>query len=164
MNPLRALLNWPVTYRWALRSHRLVQPGERLVHALTGGRYGIMDLAGLPSLRLTTPGVRTNKPRTTRLLYCRSGDSYLVVGSNWGRAIHPAWTTNLRHAGHATLDLGQERLQARARPLTGREREQAWAAILQAWPNYAIAQQMAGLRMFRIFELTPEDQWAGTCR
>jgi deazaflavin-dependent oxidoreductase (nitroreductase family) len=158
MNPLRALISWPVTYRWALRSYRLVPPIECLLQAMTRGRYGIMDLAGLPSLRLTVPGVRSNTLRTTRLLYYRWGDSYLVVGSNWGRAVHPAWTTNLRHAGHAILQLGQEVLPARARLLTGREHEQAWAALLQAWPNYAIAQHMAGSRTFRIFVLLPEDQ------
>jgi RND superfamily putative drug exporter len=158
LNPLRAILSWPITYRWAMRGYRLTSLSERLLHALTRGRYGIMDLVGLRSLRLTVPGVRSNKLRTTTLLYFNSRNSYLVVGSNWGRAAQPAWTTNLRHAGHATLQLGQENFPARARLLTGRDRDQAWTAILQTWPNYAIAQQMADRRKFRIFELTPEDQ------
>ncbi len=147
-----------------MQSYRLASLSERLLHALTRGRYGIMDLVGLPSLRLTVPGVRSNKLRTTTLLYFNGGNSYLVVGSNWGRAAHPAWTTNLRHAGHATLQLGQESFRARARLLTGRDRDQAWTAILQTWPNYAIAQQMAGRREFRIFELTPEDQRTESAR
>ncbi len=54
-----------------------------------------MNLRDLPAFLLTTTGRKTGRPRTQPLLYGRDGDAFVVVGSNWGQAHHPAWSGNL---------------------------------------------------------------------
>lgn len=155
MNPLRSLAQHPISYRVGLRSGALVELMDRLLQTMTSGRIGVMDLVGLPSLRLTVPGRKTGIARTTTLTYIPDGERYLVVGSNWGRAAHPAWTANLLAIRHVTIACRRDQFTAAARVLLGAERDRAWHTIVAAWPNYRIAQEMAGGREFRIFELLP---------
>lgn len=98
---------------------------------------------------------QTGIARTTTLTYIPDGERYLVVGSNWGRAAHPAWTANLLAIRHVTIACRRDQFTAAARVLLGAERDRAWHTIVAAWPNYRIAQEMAGGREFRIFELLP---------
>jgi hypothetical protein len=46
-----------------------------------------------------------------------------------------------------------DQFTASVRMLTGVERTLAWNKILRFWPNYQIAQEMAGGREFRIFAI-----------
>ncbi len=131
----------------------LVLPTERLIRALSGKRFGVLDLAGLPSLRLTVVGRRTGLPRETSLLYVPHGENFLIIGSNWGNAQHPVWSTNLRAAGTATVRLRGETFPVRAVELTGPERDRAWDEAVEYWPGYRVEEEMAGGREFRIFEL-----------
>ncbi len=155
MNPLRSLAQHPISYRVSLKSGALVELMERILRTLTDGRVGVMDLAGLPSLRLTVPGRKTGIARTTTLTYIRDGGRYLVVGSNWGRAAHPGWTANLLASRHVAIACRGNQFTAAPLLLLGAERDRAWHTVLAGWPNYRIAQEMAGSREFRIFELLP---------
>ncbi|GAB4725177.1 hypothetical protein MOKP126_48060 [Mycobacterium avium subsp. hominissuis] len=53
----------------------------------------------------------------------------------------------MRRRGH--------RFVAAVQLLSGQERDAAWAAALAHWPNYGLAQELAGARRFRLFLLTP---------
>lgn len=44
---------------------------------------------------------------------------------------------------------------AKGQLLTGADRDEAWAAVLDHWSNYRVAQDLAGPRQFRLFLLTP---------
>jgi hypothetical protein len=46
-----------------------------------------------------------------------------------------------------------EQFTARVRTLTGVERQRAWEKAVAFWPNYQIAQDLAGGREFRLFAL-----------
>jgi deazaflavin-dependent oxidoreductase (nitroreductase family) len=78
-----------------------------------------------------------------------------VVGSNWGRPHHPSWSANLQAAQRVNVRGYGDVFTAKARLLTGDERDRAWATVLAHWPNYQIAQDRAGGRQFRLFLLTP---------
>ncbi len=128
---------------------------ERVVRRLSRGRHGVLDLAGLPSMELTVLGRKTGLPRTVSLLYVPDGPgSYLLVGSNWGRPEHPAWSANLNAADHAEIHSGGERFKVRVRRLTGPDRDRAWHRATTYWPGYTMEQRLTPTRPFRLYELT----------
>ncbi|MBB5917312.1 deazaflavin-dependent oxidoreductase (nitroreductase family) [Nocardia transvalensis] len=153
-NPLtalgRALARRPAVMRTAPVVVRL----ERLVRRLSGGRHGVLDLAGLPSMELTVAGRKTGRPRTVSLLYVPDGPgSYLLVGSNWGRTEHPAWSANLDAAEYAEIHSEGDRFKVRVHRLSGADRERAWRRAVAYWPGYRMEQRLAGSRKFRLYQL-----------
>lgn len=154
-NPLRAVARRPASYRLMLKQSTRVERTERAMRWATRGRFGVLDMVGLPSVVVTVPGRKTGIPRSTTLQYLPDGDAMLLVGSNWGCDTHPAWSANLMAAEQVTVRRRNEQFTASARLLAGEERERAWEKILNFWPNYRIAQQLAGDRQFRLFSLEP---------
>src|SRR5919106_2886549 len=73
----------------------IITPLDKLVHRLTGGRR-VLSQGLLPMLVLTTTGAKSGEPRTVPLACFPDGDVIFLVGSNFGRDAHPAWTANLR--------------------------------------------------------------------
>lgn len=137
-----------------MRAAPLINRIERLVRRITNGRYGLLDLIGLSSLRVTVPGRRSGLPRTVTLLYVPDGENtYMLVGSNWGRPHHPQWTANLSAATEVTIRSDGEQFRAQVRRLSGAERERAWERAVTYWPGYLMEQQLAAGRIFRLFEL-----------
>lgn len=130
---------------------------ERIIRRLSKGRIGILDVAGLPSLELTVVGRKSGLPRTVSLLYVPDlidKKVFLLLGSNWGRPEHPAWSANLSASDHAELHVGGERFTVNVRRLRGIDRERAWQRAVEYWPGYVMEQRLAGERLFRMFELT----------
>lgn len=154
MNPFQRLARQPRFYRWMLGTGSLVEQMERLLRRVSRGRIGVLDLAGLPTIRVTVPGRKTGIPRTCTLQVIPDGDRLLVVASNWARPEQPAWSTNFLAADHVTVQQGTEQFTATVELLTGPERERAWQQILDQWPNYRIAQEMTSGREFRLFALS----------
>ncbi|HEX2286284.1 MAG TPA: nitroreductase family deazaflavin-dependent oxidoreductase [Mycobacterium sp.] len=156
-NPLQTLARLTWTYRLLLRFHRLIPPIERVLRRLSGGRIGVLDLVGLPSVQVTVPGRKTGVMRTTTLQYVPDGDALLLVASNWGAHNHPAWSANLMAAQQVSVRRRGEQFTAAVHTLTGPDRDLAWDKIIDFWPNYQIAQDLTGGRTFRVFKLTPID-------
>lgn len=156
MNPLQRVARNPTAYRWLLLKGRPIAEGlESLLRFASGGRVGVLDLIGLPNVRITTSGRKTGLARTATVQCVPDGDGLLVVGSNWGRERHPSWSANLKAAERVSVRQRGDRCTAKVRLLTGEERDKAWARALAYWPNYQIAQDRAGARQFRLFLLTP---------
>lgn len=156
MNPLQWLARSPTAYRILVPAGgSAVEAADALLRFLTGGRIGVLDVAGLPGMRITVSGRKTGLARTATLLYTPVEGGLVVVGSNWGRRHHPAWSANLQSAQHVGVRRRGRVCTARVRLLTGDERARAWAAALEHWPNYRIAEDRSGGREFRIFLLTP---------
>ncbi|OBI11404.1 nitroreductase [Mycobacterium sp. E2462] len=156
MNPLQRVARNPTVYRWLLlRGARLTEALESFLRFVTGGRFGALDVVGLPNVRITVSGRKTGLARTATVQYVPDGDRLLLVGSNWGRERHPSWSANIKAAQRITLRKHGHRFVATARLLTGEERDQAWAKVVAQWPNYQLTQDMAGARRFRVFSLTP---------
>lgn len=153
LNPIKVALEQPSIYRVLIRWRALANWSERALRVLTNNRIGVLDLAGLPSIQLTVPGRKTGILRTTSLQYVEDGDALLVVASNWGLDRHPTWSTNLMATQQVTIRRRADQFMASIRLLTGVERSEAWNKTLRFWPNYQIAQEMAGGREFRIFAI-----------
>jgi deazaflavin-dependent oxidoreductase (nitroreductase family) len=127
---------------------------DRAVHRLTRGRY-LLSTRLLPGVILTATGAKSGLPRRTPLACMpeEKGRSWLLVGSNFGRTEHPAWTHNLLAHPDASISWKGRDIPVTARLLTGEERAAAWETLLTFWPPYASYQARVE-REIRVFRLT----------
>ena len=91
---------------------------------------------GLPTLLLTTRGRRTGQLRRTALIYGRDGKNYLLVASNGGAPNHPSWYLNLVENPDVELQVGADKLAARARIATSKEKPRLWQLMIKIFPRY----------------------------
>jgi deazaflavin-dependent oxidoreductase (nitroreductase family) len=119
---------------------------------LTGGR--VSSVYPSPVLLLTTTGAKSGQPRTLPLLYLVDGDGLVLIASNYGKPIHPAWYRNLvanpkvdvlagKHSGTYTaseiLDPG--------------ERDRVWDLALDQYAGYADYEARASDRTIPLVRL-----------
>lgn len=98
-------------------------------------------------LLLTTVGVRTGQSHTAPMMFVSDGERLLIIASNAGAPRHPAWYRNLVADPRVAVEVGDERYAAIATPLTGPDRERAWAFITERSPFFADHERMAGRRI-----------------
>ena len=77
-----------------------------------------------------------------------------MVGSNFARDHHPAWTANLLANPNAEIVYRGKRTPVRARLLTGAERETRWQTAV-AWYPLWIQYDAVTERELRLFVLDP---------
>jgi deazaflavin-dependent oxidoreductase (nitroreductase family) len=102
----------------------------------TDGELGHDWKRGSSTLLLTTTGHRSGEPRTTPLIYGRSGDDYLIVASNGGSPEPPAWFVNLNEQAEVEVQVLGDRFKARARTATPEEKPAMWQEMVRHWPPY----------------------------
>lgn len=134
---------------------------DRAVHRMSRGKV-LLSAQLLPGVILTATGARSGLPRRTPLACMPETvteavaggrpTSWLLVGSNFGRTGHPAWTANLLAHPDAEISWRGEDVAVTARLLEGEERTAAWKALLAFWPPYATYQGRVEreIRVFRI--------------
>ena len=111
----------------------------------SGGKEGHMYTINLPnlparevpSLLLTTTGRKSGEKFLFPLFYGKSGSSYYIVASKGGAPDHPGWYKNILANPEVEVQVGTEKMKARARTATGEERERLWQKGLEFWPPYA---------------------------
>ena len=141
--------------RWFAAAGKFLMPLDRRLIRVTKGRFSVTGWrTAPPTLLLTTRGRRSGQLRERPLLYARDGDAYVVLGSNWGQAQHPAWSGNLLADPAATVVVDGETVAVRAVPLEGAERDRVWPLLLRVWPAYRAYDARAG-RTLRVFRLEP---------
>src|SRR4051794_13181773 len=127
---------------------------DRLVHRLTGGKR-LMSEGMVPTLMLTTTGRKTGELRVAPLACVpEPTGTFLVVGSNFGQAQHPAWTANLLADPRASISWQGEDVPVDAHLLDPDEKAAAWPSLLDVWPTYDRYVERSG-RNLRVFRLTP---------
>ncbi|MGI5469358.1 nitroreductase family deazaflavin-dependent oxidoreductase [Streptomyces sp. CA-132043] len=137
---------------FARAAPHLVPALDRAVHRLTRGKV-LLSARMLPGVLLTSTGARSGLPRRTPLACMPEPDGgWVLIGSNFGRPGHPAWTANLLKHPDAEISWRGRDVPVRAVPLTGPERDAAWRAVLAFWPPYA-AYQSRVTREIRLFRL-----------
>jgi deazaflavin-dependent oxidoreductase (nitroreductase family) len=132
----------------------VMPPLERVTSWITRGRTPLSG-ALVPSLVLHTTGAKSGLERDTPLMYCpEPPQNILIVGSNFGRPDHPAWTVNLMHDPDVAVTVKGRRFAVRAQLIGDDEREAVWEHIQRQWPDYRRYEATAQ-RTLRIFRLTP---------
>lgn len=93
---------------------------------------------GVPTLLLTTTGRRSGKPRTTPLIYGKSGEPafYIVVASRGGARHQPSWYLNLADTPQVRLQVGADCIDATARTASNKEKPALWNLMAEIWPAY----------------------------
>ncbi|MGC4932161.1 nitroreductase family deazaflavin-dependent oxidoreductase [Gordonia sp. DT30] len=135
---------------------RIVQCDNAL-RKITGERYGLLDIAGLPSTTVIVAGRRSGVVRRTRLLAVpRADGAWLIAGSYFGGTATPQWVYNLRATDTAEIiDHGEIR-PVRVTELHDTARAGAWQELRAVWPNFDLY-EMRTDRVIPVFELTPEE-------
>ncbi len=128
---------------------RVIPHLHRSLRWLTRGRF--VPGAGLV---LTTTGARTGKVRTTPLEAILDGADFIVVGSNFARETHPAWTSNLLANPEASVAWRGRTTRVSATLLEGVERAEAWAKALDHFAGWETYTDLT-VREFRLFRLSP---------
>ena len=124
---------------------------DRSVNWLTRGRV-MPSALYQPALFLTTTGSKSGLPRRVPLAYMPDGDRFVLLGSNFGREHHPAWSSNLLANPEATVEVKSTTIPVRARLATAEERAAMWPRVLKTWPAFDTYKERSG-RDIRLFIL-----------
>ncbi|GAB3423136.1 nitroreductase family deazaflavin-dependent oxidoreductase [Flindersiella endophytica] len=108
-----------------------------------------------PTLLITTIGRKTGNARRSALIYGQDGDNYVIVASKGGAPEAPLWYHNLVANPGVELQVGSEKLKARARTAVGDERTRLWKLMAEIWPAYDEYQTKTD-REIQVVVLEPE--------
>jgi len=108
------------------------------------------------NVRLTTTGRRTGEAREVQLYGFEDGARVVIVGSRGGAAKDPDWAANLRAEPRATIRIGRDARDVRAREAAGPERDRLWTLVTGAFPLYASYQRKTD-RVIPLFVLETVD-------
>ena|SRR3984885_8032993 len=106
-----------------------------------------------PVVLLTTTGAKSGKKRVNPLVALLEGDQVYVVASKAGAPTNPDWYYNLLAHPDVSVELGQDRFDAVATPVTGPERDRLFAAQVAAQPGFADYEKKAVGRVIPVVEL-----------
>jgi F420H(2)-dependent quinone reductase len=123
------------------------------LYKLSGGRIG-GKLGRAPILLLTTRGRRSGKKRTAPLVYLPDGERVIVIGSNAGNRMPPAWALNLEHDPEGEVQVRRKRWPVRARIAEGEEHETLWRRMNEQFAGFDDYRART-TRDIRLFVLEP---------
>jgi F420H(2)-dependent quinone reductase len=139
-----------MTSAWALKT--VGKFNVPLYRASHGRLFG--QIAGTPVLLLTTVGRRSGQPRTVPVVYLLDGERIVVIGSNAGHKVAPAWSLNLEAYPVAKVEVGGERRNVRARVTEGEERAELWRKMNEQYSGFDDYSART-TREIRLFVLEP---------
>jgi deazaflavin-dependent oxidoreductase (nitroreductase family) len=145
----RALMS-PLGYQFL---RHLAPRIDKVLIPPTNGR---LSSAGIGRVGLvTTTGAKSGLQRTNPLTLIKDSDGLLAIGSNYGRAKHPAWSANLLAPPECTVEFMAPTAQYRAQLLTGDARTSAWATATDFYAGYERYRASCAPREIRVFRLRP---------
>ena len=106
-----------------------------------GGKVGGY-FAGANMLLLHTTGAKSGQPRTNPLVYVTDGDRLVIIASKGGADSNPDWYYNLLANPNVTVEIGDEKFQARATAVTEEpERSRLYAKMVEHRSGFADYEQ-----------------------
>lgn len=138
---------------------RYREPGEgwvrdQLEKIEASGDTRNVQIMGRPVVVVEILGARSGLWRKVPLMRVEHDGAYAAIGSRGGAPKDPAWCHSIAANPEVTVQDGTERREARARLLTGSEREQWWERAVAAYPPYAEYQTKTD-REIPVFLLEP---------
>ena len=131
---------------------KVIPPMDRAAYKITRGRY-LMSAGMVPVLILTSTGQKSGLARESPLACVPEGDGWYVVGSNFARPSHPAWTGNLMAHPEAKVGFRGTTYAVDAHLLSDEEKAETWPRLVQTWPAFDDYRQITD-RNLRVFRLT----------
>jgi F420H(2)-dependent quinone reductase len=121
--------------RWVFRIGWAIDRGAS---RLTGGRVTIPNgsRGKLRTLYLRTVGRTSGQPRRTGLYYIEDGPNLIVIASNAGGDVDPAWWRNLQARPDAEVEIGATVRPVHARRATPDEAGPLYLRFVAAMPSY----------------------------
>ncbi len=105
------------------------------VYRATGGKlFGRMGKS--PILLLNTVGRKTDRKRTSPLLYVMDGEDFVIIASKGGAPTNPAWYLNLKANPDATVEIGDREVRVRAEEVDSEEKVRLWQKMVEMYPTY----------------------------
>jgi len=129
----------------------------------SGGKEGHMYTAAfpgketltVPSLLLTTTGRKSGQKFLFPLFYGKTGNSYFIIASKGGAPEHPGWYKNILVNPEVEIQVGTDKIKARARTASGEERAKLWKQAAGFWPSYLDYQKKVPDREIPVVVLDP---------
>jgi deazaflavin-dependent oxidoreductase (nitroreductase family) len=119
---------------WIAEHIELYKTDPEKAHMWDSGALGGPGI--LPTLLLTTTGRKSGEARSLPLIYGEHEGSYVIIASKGGMPTHPVWYLNLEAKPECDLQVGAKSVSARARVVSGDEREQIWKKMAEIYPPY----------------------------
>ena len=141
--------------RWFAKVGPPVVPHiDRLLNRAFGGRV-LMSSMMLPCAVVTTTGRKSGLPRESPLATVPLDGALYVVGSNFGRPQHPAWSWNLLADPAAQVSYRGQRFAVRADLLSEDDKAATWPRLIEQWPLFDQYVERSGrdLRVFRLLRV-----------
>jgi deazaflavin-dependent oxidoreductase (nitroreductase family) len=115
-----------------------------------GGKVERFGSAPVTLMHLT--GAKSGEPRLTPVVAFPLDDRLFVVASKAGAPEHPAWYHNLLAHPRFEIEVGTERYEVEAVPVTGAERDALYAQVVEVMPGFGAYQEQTS-RVIPIVEL-----------
>lgn len=125
----------PRPSRGAKALERLFTGAQTSLYRLSGGAMG-GRMGKSPILLLTTAGRKSGKKRTQPVLDLVDGTRWIIVASNGGSPVHPAWWFNLKTNPRAEVQIGRQTIPVTATTATPEERARLWPLLVAMFPRY----------------------------
>ncbi len=154
-SPVTRVLRRIGTTAWFAAAYRGIGPVlDPKVARIRDGAV-LAKLYGFPTLIMVSTGAKSGQPRTSPLLYLRTGLDIVVVGTNFGQPSHPGWTANLLAHPKAVVTIGGVTIEVSASLLGEEEWREQFPRFVTLYPGYAnYIERRQGLTP-RMFRLTP---------
>ena len=111
---------------------------------------------GAPVLLINHIGARTRTARVNPVMYLKDGDRYYVFASKGGADTNPDWYYNLKaHPDHVQIEVGDQKVDVRAREIKGAERDKIYARQASLYPQFAEYQRKTK-RTIPVIEFVPK--------
>jgi deazaflavin-dependent oxidoreductase (nitroreductase family) len=117
-----------------------------------GGKVG-PPFEGAPMILVNHTGAKSGRSYTTPLVYLPDGEDWVIIASKAGSPTHPDWYHNLKAHPDVTIEVGTEKVAAKATEVTGAERDELYARQVAVMPGFAEYAEKAG-RVIPVIRLT----------
>src|SRR5512133_2477959 len=112
------------------------------------------NFAGRTLLLLHTIGAKSGEERINPTAYVKDGDRYVVIASKGGAPTNPDWYYNLLANPLVTMEVGTEKIKARAEVASEPERTRLYEKMVEMMPGFADYRQKT-TRQIPVITLTP---------
>jgi deazaflavin-dependent oxidoreductase (nitroreductase family) len=140
-NPTDSVNNWNSTIIKEFRSNE----------GLVGGNF-----EGAPVLLLHTKGAKTGKERINPMMYLDYEGKRYIFASYAGAPTDPDWYHNLVANPHVTVEVGTEKFEATATPVSLDERDRIYPVQAERYPGFG-EYELKTTRKIPVVELVRAD-------